>query len=112
MLLLDHEPRLAAMDAAHLQLRLRPPESLVAYFFELRIPRRAICSSARLLLLLRVHDTLYATKMSSQGVLWLSPLLGVASRYLGAFANPRTSRRAVRVSNRSRERPGNLDRCP
>jgi hypothetical protein len=63
------------MDAAHLQERLRPPESLVAFFFELRIPRRAICSSARLLLLLRVHDTLYATKMSSRGVLWLSLLL-------------------------------------
>jgi hypothetical protein len=35
----------------------------------------AICNNARLHQLLRVRDTLYATKMSSQGVLWLLPLL-------------------------------------
>jgi len=37
-------------------------------------PKRAICSSARRPQLLRVHDTLYASGMSSQDVLWQLPL--------------------------------------
>jgi len=49
------------------------PELLVS-------PRRAICSSARLPQLLRVHDTLYASEMSSQGVRWQLPPLAPHSR--------------------------------
>jgi hypothetical protein len=39
------------------------------------VPSGAICSSARLLQPLHARDTLYASEMSSQDVLWLLPLL-------------------------------------
>jgi hypothetical protein len=50
------------------------PELLVS-------PRRAICSSARLPQLLRVRDTLYASRMSSQGVRWQLPPLAPHSTW-------------------------------
>src|SRR6516162_6204803 len=73
------------------------PELLVS-------PRRAICSSARLLQLLRPFGMHYGSCMSSQGVLWLLLLLVPHSTWQHLQSLEDKERSPSRQTSRSEER--------
>jgi hypothetical protein len=66
-----------AQGLAASQLKQAKPSALRRQRLRPCVPSGAICSSARLLQPLHARDSLYASEMSSQDVLWLLPLLAL-----------------------------------